>query len=192
MQAHRPPRPAGNFLLILLLLLLAAGCQKQEADPAKKANYQGPIVESDNVKTLMSDSAKLQIRLTAPLEQQFENSDLLYPKSVQVTFYNPDGKTVKSTLRSNYGKYDRAKDLYIMRGDVRVRNAAEHQRMYTEELFYNKLKNLVYTDSAMFAKVVTPTDSLTGYGLTYNMLTGRYRFLRPTGSFITQLNGNDQ
>ena len=186
MQAHSPQRTAGSFLLAFLLLL-ATGCQKQEADPTKKANYKGPIVESDNVKTLMSDSAKLQIRLTAPLEQQFENSDMLYPKSVRVTFYNADGKTVKSTLRSNYGKYDRAKDLYIMRGDVRVRNEAAHQRMYTEELFFNQLKNLVYTDSAMFAKVVTPTDSLTGYGLTYNMLTGRYRFLRPTGSFITQL-----
>ena len=187
MQAHSQPLTAGNFLLALLLLLLTAGCQKQEADPNKKVVYEGPILESNNVEKLMSDSAKLQIRLTAPLERQYENNDMLYPKSVRVTFYNADGKTVKSTLRSNYGKYDRVKDLYIMRGDVRVRNEAERQRLYTEELFFNQLKNLVYTDSAMFAKVVTPTDSLTGYGLTYNMLTGRYRFLRPTGSFVTQL-----
>ena len=33
--------------------------------------YTGPLMETTNVTMLVSDSAKLQIKLTAPLEQQF-------------------------------------------------------------------------------------------------------------------------
>ena len=162
--------------------LLAGGCEKKE-DAPKKVVYSGPLLETENVVELLSDSARLHIRLTAPLAQRFENGDLLYPKSVTVTFYDKPGKSVINTLNAKWGKFDNAKQLYIMRGAVKVANVPEQQTLNTEELFYNRSQQKIYTDSAMFVRVQTPTEVLTGYGLTANQDFSRYGIHRPVGTF---------
>ncbi|WP_223847328.1 LPS export ABC transporter periplasmic protein LptC [Hymenobacter montanus] len=167
----------------LLALLALVGCDKKE-NTGPRLVYTGPFRESTNVLTLYSDSAKLKFQLTAPLEQQFENGDFLYPKGIVVTFYSADGKkSVVNTLTAKYAKIDKAKNVYTMRGAVRVVNVPQEQRMDTEELFFDKNKQMIYTDSAMFVKVTTPTEYLTGYGLTANQNFSRYRILRPQGVF---------
>jgi LPS export ABC transporter protein LptC len=164
-------------------LLALASCDKQKV-AGPMLVYKGPLMETTNVLTLISDSAKLKFQLTAPLEQQFENGDIIYPKGMVVTFYSADGKkTVINTLTAKYGKVDKAKNLYIMRGKVEVVNVPQEQRMDTEELFFDKTKQLIYTDSAMFVKVTTPTEYLTGYGLTANQNFSRYRITKPEGIF---------
>ena len=166
-----------------LAALLLAGCDKKAATGPVLV-YKGPLMETTNVRTLVSDSAKLKFQLTAPLEQRFENGDAIYPKGMVVTFYSADGKkTVINTLTARYGKIDKANSLYTMRGAVRAVNVPQAQRLETEELFYNQLKQLIYTDTTMFVQVVTPTDSLAGYGLTANQNFSRYRIRKPTGRF---------
>ena len=165
----------------LLTGLALGGCEKKAAVGPPQV-YTGPLMETTNVRTLVSVSAKLKFQLTAPLEQQFENSDIVYPKGMVVTFYSADGKkTVVNTLVAKYGKYEKAKNLYTMRGDVRVTNVPEQQRLHTEEMFFDKTKQLIYTDSAMFVKVETPTEYIDGYGLTANQNFSRYSIKRPTG-----------
>lgn len=165
-----------------LLLAALVGCQEkqQEAPPVM---YTGPLIETDNVVTLLSDSARLHVRLTSPLEQRFENSDILYPKGATVTFYDKPGKLVINTLFAKWVKFDNAKQLYIMRGTVKVANVPQQQTLNTEELFYNRGQQKIYTDSAMFVRVQTPTEVLTGYGLTANQDFSRYGIHRPVGTF---------
>ncbi len=164
------------------LALLLAGCQAKDKE-AKPVVYTGPLVETENVLTLLSDSARLHIRLTSPLEQRFENSDILYPKGVTVTFYDKPGKQVINTLVAKWGKFDNAQQLYIMRGAVKVANVPQQQTLDTEELFYNRAKQKIYTDSAMFVRIQTPTEVLTGNGLTANQDFSRYGILQPKGVF---------
>lgn len=167
----------------LLALLALAGCDKKVATGPKLV-YSGPLIETTNIVELVSDSAKLKFKLTAPLQQQFENGDLLWPKGVVVTFFSADGKkNVINTLTAKYGKQDRAKNLYIMRGQVEVVNVPQEQRLDTEELFFDKSKQKIYTDSAMFVKVTTLTEYLTGYGLTANQNFSRYSITNPKGIF---------
>lgn len=166
---------------VVLAVLALAGCDKQKITGPRMV-YTGPLMETTNVLTLVSDSAKLKFRLTAPLEQQFENGDIIYPKGMVVTFYSADGKkTIINTLQANYGKSDKSKNLYIMRGKVHVVNVPERQNMRTEELFFDKTKQLIYTDTAMFVKVETPTEYIDGYGLKANQNFSRYSIKRPTG-----------
>lgn len=166
----------------LLAALGLAGCSEKE-DAAKPIMYTGPLIETTNVETLVSDSARLQLRLTAPLEQQYENGDMLYRQSVQVQVYDKSGKLVVNTLSARFGKLDKNKQLYIMRGDVRVANVPQQQTLRTEELFYDKLKHKIYTDTAMAVRVQTPTEVLKGRGLEANEDFSRYRILRPVGTF---------
>jgi hypothetical protein len=69
---------------------------------------------------------------------------------------------------------------------VRVANVPQQQTLTTEELFYDKIKRKIYTDSAMFVRVQTPSEVLTGYGLTANEDFSRYSIRRPTGTFTLE------
>ena len=173
-------------LLALLLSagLLAAGCQKKDPAASKKpVVYKGPLLETTNVLTLYSDSARLQIKYQAPLEQQFENGDKLYPKGIDVTFYTKGGTEVLNTLRGNYGRFDKTKNLYFIRGDVRVSNVQKQQSMKTEEMYFDQSKQLIYNDTTQLVRIQTPTEILTGYGLTANQDFSRYTILKPQGVF---------
>ena len=161
------------------------GCGKQDAAPAQVV-YKGPLLETENVVTLISDSARLQIRLTAPLEQRFENSDLLYPKGVVVTFYDKAGKVIVNTMHAKWAKLDNAKQLYTMRGAVEVANVPEQQTLHTEELFYNRNQKQVYTADTTKVRVQTPAEVLLGNGLTANDNFSRYSIHRPTGTFTLE------
>ena len=118
--------------------------------------------------------------------QQYENGDMLYRKSVKVQVYDKPGKVIVNTLDAKFGKLDKNKQLYIMRGDVRVANVPQQQTLRTEELFYDKAKRKIYTDTAMAVRVQTPTEVLTGRGLEANEDFSRYRILRPVGTFTVE------
>ncbi|TGE14898.1 LPS export ABC transporter periplasmic protein LptC [Hymenobacter elongatus] len=179
--------PRARWWLLAVVLTTASGCQKKDVEVAKKIIYKGPAAETTNVLTLLSDSAKLQVRLTAPVEQTFETGDQIYPKGVKVNFYDADGQTVINTLQGKYAKFDKAKNLYVVRGDVRVANQVKQQTMNTEELFYDRVKAIIYTQPAMPVRVQTQTEVLTGNGLTATQDFSRYSILKPTGIFtLTQ------
>ena len=170
----------------LLAMLGLAGCAERDDGAAKPIVYSGPLIETTNVETLVSDSARLQLRLTAPLEQQYENGDMLYRKSVHVQVYDKPGTMVVNTMDAKFGKLDKAKQLYTMRGDVRVANVPQQQTLRTEELFYDKLKHRIYTDTAMAVRIQTPTEVLTGYGMEASEDFSRYKIKRPVGTFTLQ------
>jgi LPS export ABC transporter protein LptC len=175
-------RRRASLAAAVLLAGLAAACQPKEVE-APRVLYKGPLMETTFVVTMLSDSARLKIRLTAPLEQVFENSDRLYPKGAIVTFYDKPGKQIVNTLVAKWVKFDNAKQLYIMRGAVKVANVPQQQTLNTEELFYNQSLRKIYTDSAMFVRVQTPTEVLTGNGLTANQDFSRYGIHQPKGVF---------
>ena len=187
-MAVNESRTFGKVMSGGLLALALLGCdEKKTIGPTLV--YKGPVMETTNVLTLVSDSAKLQIRLTAPLEQVYENSDRIYAKGVTVTFYSKDGKSVVNTLSARYGKLEQTKNLYTMRGDVQVTNVPEQQKLFTEELFFDRGKQVIYTKPEMFVKVVTPTERLTGTGLKANQSFSSYRITHPEGVFAVDQAG---
>jgi LPS export ABC transporter protein LptC len=176
-------RPIAGLLVLATLQLASCGEKQVEIAPVM---YKGPLAETTNVETLVSDSARLQLRLKSPLEQQFENGDMVYPKSVKVTFYDKPGKAVVNTLEANYAKVEKSTQLYTMRGKVRMVSVPEQQTVTSEEVFYDKLKHKIYTDTAMFVRVQSPTQVLLGYGLVANEDLSWYKVKRPTGVFTLE------
>ncbi len=167
---------------VVVLAALLTGCTAKE-EAAKPVVYTGPLVESENVIELLSDSARLHFRLSAPLEQRFDNGDVVYRRGVSLLVYDRPGKVVVNTITANWAKLDNAKQLYILRGVVRVANEPQQQQLATEELFFNRSQQKIYTDSAMFVRVQTPTEVLTGNGLTANQDFSRYSLWKPIGTF---------
>lgn len=168
---------AGSFLLLVVLLSF---CKSSVKDIKKKVVYKGPMAETTNVSTLYSDSARLQIKLSAPLQLQYENQDGIYPKGIHMTFYDRKGQ-VTNTVRANYGKYDKQKDQYFVRGNVVLENAVKKETLRTEELYWEKNTRKIHTDK--FVTIQTETDILKGVGLTANQDFSDYIILKPTGVF---------
>jgi LPS export ABC transporter protein LptC len=167
--------------LISLLIVFAGSlisCDGDLKDPDKEKKYTGPLIENKDVTTLYSDSAKLLIKLQAPVQQEFENGDGVFPKGLYVEFYERPGQAT-STLRANYAKQDRNRDIYKAKGNVVVKNLDKQETLETEELFWDKNKAEIYTDK--FVKVTTAEEILMGQGLRANQDFSRYRILKPTG-----------
>lgn len=170
------------FLVILAVVLTVAGfgCKRETKNPDEEERYTGPTIENHDVTTLYSDSAKLLIKLQAPVQQEFENGDGVFPDGFYVEFYDEDG-TLESTLRGNYGKQDPRKSLYYARGNVVVDNLKKQEKLETEELYWDRNKAQIYTDK--FVKITTPEEILTGKGLTAKQDMSRYSIKQVTGKF---------
>lgn len=155
-----------------------ASCKTDLHDPDQEKKYEGPMMTTVDVVTLYSDSARIKVRLEGPLEEKYESGDILYPQGLNVTFYENDG-TVTTTLRANSGKYEQAKDVYVVTGDVVVHNLEKEQKLHTEELHWDKQKQTISTEKQV--RIETPEEILTGQGLTARQDFSRYKILRPTG-----------
>ncbi|RYE18086.1 MAG: LPS export ABC transporter periplasmic protein LptC [Sphingobacteriales bacterium] len=162
---------------------LSFACTEAKHKPEDEVVYKGPLVEAEDVLTLYSDSAKLKVKLTAPVQQEFENGDGIFPKGINVAFFEVEGKPT-TTLRANYGKFDKRKNLYLVTGNVVVKNTRKKETLNTEELYWDKPKQEVYTDK--FVRIETPTEILTGEGLRANQDFSKYRILKPSGIFTIQ------
>jgi len=174
---------ASAWVMAGLLMGSLASCQKEDADLGKKVLYEGPTMETTDVLTFISDSAKLQVKLTAPLQQQFESGDMVYPKSVRLLFYSKDGESVVNTISGDYGKQEKNKGLYSLRGHVRVKNEPKQRSLQTEELFFDQQKGLIYTKPEMLVHIETPTDTVDGYGLQADQNFSKHKLKKVTGKF---------
>ncbi|MHC2990835.1 hypothetical protein OB13_04285 [Pontibacter sp. HJ8] len=173
------PKPLLTSLFAVLTLLVL-GCGKDLKDPDQEEKYTGPFRVTENVLTLYSDSAKVLIKLQSPLQEDFENGDIVFPKGINVEFFEKGG-AVTSTMRANYGKQERNKDLYLVKGNVVVNNLVKQEKLETEELYWNKNKAQIYTDK--FVKITTPEEILMGHGLQANQDFSIYKIKKVTGVF---------
>jgi LPS export ABC transporter protein LptC len=169
----------GLFYLMLLLSVLTWGCQGAD-DAVKPIEYKGPSSETYNQVTIYSDSAKTKLKLSAPVEQQLQNGDVVYPKGLYITFYEEGVPT--SIISAKYAKYDKAKDLYFARNNVVVKNTKKNEQLNTEELFWQRQKRSIYTDK--FVRITSAEEVVTGVGLTANEDFSNYQLKQFSGSFL--------
>ena len=168
---------------VLVLLSGLSFCQPADDDIKNKVVYKGPISETRDILTLYSDSAKLRIKLTSPLQLQYESGDGVYPKGINLVFLDAKGG-INNTVRANYGKYLRQKDIYIIRGNVIVHNPNKDETLRTEELQWNRQTRKIFTDK--FVTIQTKEDILKGYGMTANQDFSNWKITKPTGVFTLQ------
>ncbi len=170
----------GRFFMLCFAYSVLQGCTTKKQDLEKFIEYKGPLVILKNAETHFSDSAELKIRLNAPLQEEYENGDRVFPIGVEIKFFGEDRK-ISSELVANYGHFDKAKQLYKVKGNVQVSNLLEGKKLSTEELYWDPAKQLVFTDK--FVVIETPTEVLKGEGLEANQSFSNYKILKPTGIF---------
>lgn len=177
-----------NFIVFLAkyscifgYLLLLFSCDKSNVyDKKDKPKYEGAIIDFKNVTTLYSENAKMKIKIIAPQQHVFQNSDVIYPKGVSISMYNSQG--IKTTdLQADTGRFDYAQQLYKGIGHVVVTNLEQQQTLYTDELQWSQGRHEIFTEDTI--KIVTKNETLNGIGLISNEEFSKYTIKKPTGVF---------
>lgn len=169
------------YVVYSIQFTVLPGCE--EPKQAKKtAVYTGPIEEINDVKLLYSEVAMLKVKLTTPKQFRYANDDRKYPKLVSIIFYGPAGEEV-TTLRSDSGRYNKAKDLYTVMGNVVIINKQKQEKLLTPELNWNPVTKKVYTEKRVTVINQMTGEKLYGTGLDANQDFTNYKIRKPSGVF---------
>lgn len=117
--------------------------------------------------------------MRAPAQMEFSNGDREFPNGLEIEFYNKQGK-LNSTLKADYVHYNKNQELYTGTGNVVIVNKEEKQTLYTDFLHWSRLEHRIFTNR--FVKIITPDETLTGYGLTSQEDFSSYKILKPSGT----------
>lgn len=124
-----------------------------------------PTLTEKGFQTIYSDSAKLQIIMSAPLIERYTNLDPPYSEfknGINILFYEGKQEPV-ATISAKYGKYHENKKLWELRDSVVVES---DKKMETELLYWDEDKDLVYTER--FVKITTENETVMGTGFESN------------------------
>lgn len=170
------------YLLIALGCLFGMVCCEEPKQGKQAPAYTGPIEEINDVRLLYSEQALLKVKLTTPKQLRYANDDRKYPKPVSIIFYGPAGEEV-TTLRSDSGRYNKAKDLYTVMGNVVVVNKQKQEKLLTPELNWNPVTKKVFTEKRVVVLSQMTGEKLYGVGLDANQDFSQYSIRKPTGVF---------
>jgi LPS export ABC transporter protein LptC len=168
-----------KYFLLSLILIIIQSCSSGLESKEKFDAYTGPIMEADTVEIIYSDSAVVRVIVKATKQYEFENGDREFPNDIFIEFYEPDG-TMSSTLDANSAYYTKETDLYKAEGDVEVIGYVDPRKMNSEELFWEPLKEEIYTDK--FVRIQSEDQISTGTGLVAKQDFSSYRILNPSGT----------
>lgn len=168
-------------LLTGLLGVGVSGC-KEEAEVKKTKPYTGPLEEINDVVILYSEAAQLKVKMQTPLQYKYQSNDRIYPKTVNIEFYGPDGQ-IETTLRADSGRYVHAQNFYRVMGNVVVINRQKNQELYTPELNWNPTTRKVYTEKPVKILSKKSNERLEGIGLDTDQTFSHYFIRKPTGIF---------
>jgi LPS export ABC transporter protein LptC len=124
-----------------------------------------PEMTARDIEILYSEKAKVQIKLVSRylVSKNEEEPMLLFPEGFTVFFYD-SAMTLKSTITADYGISYEKKKVMEARHNVIVENLEKGEKLNTEELFWDRGKQLIYSNT--FVKITSGGQVITGDGLT--------------------------
>lgn len=123
-----------------------------------------PEMTARDVEILYSEKAKVEVKLVSPylVSKNEEEPVIYFPKGFTVYFYDTT-MALKSTITADYGVSYEKKKLMEARHNVVVENLEKGQKLYTEELFWDRNKQLIYSDK--YVRLTSGEQVISGDGI---------------------------
>lgn len=155
---------AGMALLLISALLPSCRNDVQEVLSLDVVDTL-PEVTAREVEIYYSEKARVQIKLVSPylVSKNEEEPLLIFPEGFTVFFYDT-AMNLKSSITADYGISYEKKKLMEARHNVIVENMDKGERLNTEELFWDREKQQIYSNK--FVRLTTGEQVVTGDGLT--------------------------
>ena len=175
-------KPTFLSLVYVLVLLGMLGACKETEDPEVEL-YKGPVEEVHDVQLFYSEGGQLRVEVKTPLQYRYDNENKVFPDTVNINFFDTQGTQVITTLRSDSGHFDNAKNLYVVKGHVVVVNKQEQRQLKTPELSWNPTTKKVFTEEDVAIKNLLTGSYTNGKGLDANQDFSYMSIRRPYGTF---------
>lgn len=139
-----------------------------------------PEMTARDVEILYSEKAEIQVKLVSSylVNKTEEEPVLLFPEGFTVFFYD-SAMILQSTITADYGISYEKKKIMEARHNVVVENMEKGEKLNTEELFWDRGKELIYSNK--FVKLTTGKQVITGDGLTSEEPFDELIILNPKG-----------
>jgi LPS export ABC transporter protein LptC len=165
--------------ILLALVIVAAvalgGCGRGEEQGAvSRRDRPLPDQVISDFEITETSEGKRDWMMEAEKAYIYDKRNLLEAEIVEVTFFGKDGE-VRSVLRADYGKLNRATDDIEARGGVVVTNE-EGVELRSETLRWESTSREIASDDSV--TVIRDRDVLTGWGFRGDPDLGSFRILR--------------
>ena len=156
-------------------------CSGEQQKLADMEEYTGPVFESTDVEIFMSDNSKLKLVLRGKRQLQQQNGDLEFPDGFRITFFDENGDTTTEiTALEGYKKADQ--NVYQAVGDVLVKDIVNNKTLSSEEMFWDPLNEIIYTDK--FVTIETKEQLILAEGMKARQDFSTYELLNVRDSQI--------
>lgn len=143
-------------------------------------SVQFPTEKGKNIEVFYSDSAKILIKMQAPLMNHYtgDNPYIEMPKGIKVLFYN-ENMGIKSTLDAEYAvNYEKKRWMEARRNVVVVNEKGE--RLNTEHLIWDEYSERIFSED--FVKITTKDEIIFGQGFEANQNFTKYKIFKIKGN----------
>lgn len=151
-----------KWLLPVVCLVFLFSCGEKEKKEFLR--YDGPQEEIFDVGVKYSERGRVSVEMTTPVQLRYLNGNKIFPDSVNIVFYDSLGTKI-TTVRSDSGRYDNAKNIYTVIGNVVVVSTLKQEYLYTSELNWNPSTRKVYNEKENRIVRKRTSDVLNGTGL---------------------------
>ena len=151
------------FIILLLSGALLISCEKKGTFIPKSDLLSLPSVTGRDFETVFTDSGMVQLILSAPLMEKYDNKEEPYTefrKGLKVILFKGEQDTI-GKVTAKYGKYTEKDNLWELKDSVVVINS-NNDKLETELLYWDETKDLIYTDR--FVKISSRDQIMQGYG----------------------------
>ena len=165
---------------ILLLVLVSCVNDIEKVKLLSSRNVE-PVESAHNIRILYSDSAKVQVEMTAKEMNHYatENPYIEMPRGLHALFYD-DSMRVKSRLSADYGiRYERDERMEAKKNVVVVNERGD--TLNTEHLIWEQRSEKLKSDE--FVKITTRDRIIYGTGFEANQDFTRYKIFNIKGTF---------
>jgi LPS export ABC transporter protein LptC len=167
---------------LLVLAVLHLSCEKKTEKIKDIEILNLPTVTGMNFQSVFDDSGKVQLIMSAPIMESYENTKDPYTEfksGISILFFEGKKDTIaKATAK--YARYTVKKKLWELKDSVVVINESR-DKLETEQLFWDQDKDHIYTDR--FVKITSQDQEMMGTGFESDSRLTRRKIKNYTGSF---------
>lgn len=174
---------AGTLVVFAILLCACTPSIKRVGQSGEAADRsQIPVLMTDSVTTLISDSGITRYRIEAPQWLVFDKTEKPYqefPQGIYLEQFDID-LSVQASLKADYAYYNEPAQVWTLRGHVHALNRKGEQ-FDTSELNWDQQTHRIYSDSSIH--ITREKSTIEGVGFDSNEEMTKYTILHPTGVF---------
>ncbi|HLY71068.1 MAG TPA: LPS export ABC transporter periplasmic protein LptC [Puia sp.] len=179
-----------RLLFLSFFALIWVACENNIKNiPALRKKQIGVEIGKD-IESYYSVGAKVKAKLTSPYMVRYltDSPYVEFPKTMHVDFYN-DTMRIQTRMDAKYGKYYQYDDRVFLRDSVIVKNSITGDTLKTNELWWDKKKQLLYNDKPSYIFKKDGTQLFAKDGLEAAQDLSSYSFKNVSGPVSVPANG---